>query len=381
MKIKNQILKVMLTLVLALSIFSCSNDGNNDEIAKLPTFNEIVNADLANYSVLRKGLEVSGLLTAITGNGSYTVFAPNNAAFLAYRSPNFAAGIDNTVLTGTLTAAQANELKRTLMYHVLSSATFSTDLPSKNYIKTYAPYGTSNSITLSAYVDKTNGIEINGGDLMVAGVSNGGAKVTEGDIKASNGVLHKINAVLMLPTLYNQLNANKDLSSYLTNIEADAVTKGFITSPVSNTQLFVPNNEAFTNAASYLSGKTVAEIKNIIKFHITTRSSYDRNATVGIQTDQAQNDGAATATSYLPTTAISNAVVSTKANAIAPAVGNQNFLILRNSFNVTQAIEVLPATSPAKYTEGASLGKLTITNIHTLNGIIHTVNKVLQPAL
>ena len=122
MKIKNQILKLMLSFVLALSIFSCQNDGNDDIITKLPSIAETVNADLANYSVLKKGLEVSGLLGVITNNGSYTVFAPNNTAFAAYTSTNFPAGITETILGGTLTTAQASELKRTLMYHVISGA-------------------------------------------------------------------------------------------------------------------------------------------------------------------------------------------------------------------------------------------------------------------
>lgn len=400
MKIKNQILKLMLTVVLALSIFSCDNEGNNDEIVKLPTINEIVNADLDNYSVLRKGLEVSNLLSTITGNGAYTVFAPSNASFAAYKSSNFPAGITEAIITSTtpaLTQLQKDELKRLMMYHVLSGATFASDLPSKNYIKTIAPYGTT-SATLSAYVDKTNGIEINGGDLMVGtpAVSNGGAKVTKGDIKASNGVIHKINAVLALPTLINQLNANPDLSSYLTNLSADDASSlslvvnslpNSVQLPIqltivlpalniSNTQLFVPTKKAFEDAATYLTGKTPAQISSIIKFHITTVCRYNRNANVGIQTSQNQNDGASNATSYLPSTAITDATVSTKLLALvqpAPPISPvfQSFKIAKNTLNAFED----PILT------GISVSKIKTTNIHTTNGIIHTIDRVLQPAL
>ena len=362
---KNQILKLILSFVLTLSIFSCQNDGNDDIITKLPSFNEIINADLANYSVLQKGLAVSNLSNVITNNGSYTVFAPDNAAFLAYRSPNFLTGITETILAGTLTAAQASELKRTLMYHLISGGQLASDLPAKGYTKSIAPFGISTSITLSMFINKTNGVEINGG------TTNGGAKVTEGDIKASNGIIHKINSVLLLPTLITQLQANSDLSSFLTTLNGDLPTKAFVTAPANNTQLFVPTIKAFENAAVFLTGKSPAQVASIIAFHITTGSRYDRNAVIGTQLGQFQNDGAATTTSYLPTTAISDAVVSTKALAISPATGVQTFKILKNSLNVFEE----PAIS------GLTASKITVTNIHTFNGIIHIVDRVLQPNL
>ena len=344
MKIKNQILKLMLTVVLAFSIFSCTNEGNNDEIVKLPTSNDIINADLANYSVLRKSLEVSGLLNVITGTGAYTIFAPDNAAFAAYNTTNFSTGINEVVLKTisdaiaaspaipltTVQQAQLNELKRTLMYHVLSGAFFGSDLPSKNYIKTFAPYLVSNSITLSAYVDKTSGVVINGGNTS----GNIGAVVTTADIKTSNGVIHKINSVMKLPTLISQLACNNDLSLFLTNLNADATAKAFVTAPASNTQLFIPLNDAFTNTAgtAYLTGKTPSQIAEIIKYHITTGSTYSRNASVGIETNRFQNDGAQTATSYLPSTAITNATVATKTAAILPATGGIISIIFNEFF-------------------------------------------------
>ncbi len=389
MKIQNQILKLMLTIVLAFSIFSCENEGNNEIITKLPTSNELINADLANYSVLRKGLEVAGLLNIITGNGAYTIFAPNNTAFAAYTSTNFATGINETVLTTLATAiaaatqanplpsaqqAQLNELKRTLMYHVVTGAVFGSDLPNKNYIKTFAPYLTSTApfATLSAYVDKTNGVIINGGG------ANTGTTVTNADIRTSNGVIHKIDSVIKLPTLMSQLALINDFSVFLTNLNADATAKGFVTAPANNTQLFVPLNDAFTNATgtAYLTGKTPAQIAEIIKFHITTGSNYSRNATVGIQGNQFQSDGAATATSYLPTTAVTDATVTTKTLTLVqpapPAVATfQSFKIARNTLNAFE----FPVLT------GISVSKIKTTNIHTSNGIIHVVDRILQPVL
>ena len=120
-----------------------------------------------------------------------------------------------------------------------------------------------------------------------------------------------------MPTLITQLQANSDLSSFLTTLNGDLPTKAFVTAPANNTQLFVPTIKAFENAAVFLTGKSPAQVASIIAFHITTGSRYDRNAVIGTQLGQFQNDGASTTTSYLPTTAITDAVVSTKALAIS----------------------------------------------------------------
>ena len=367
---KNQILKLMLSFVMALSIFSCQDEGNNDIVTKLPSMLDVVNGDLANYSVLQKGLVMSNLAGIVSNNGSYTVFAPSNTAFAAYTSVNFPAGITETVLAGTLTAAQSSELKRTLMYHIISGALLASDLPSKGYAKSIAPFAASTSLTLSMFINRTNGVEINGGNATFGtpAVSNGGAVVTVGDIRASNGIIHKINAVLVLPTLITQLQANPDLSAFLGALNADAPTKAFVTAPANNTQMFVPNNAALTAAATYLTGKTAAQVATVIAFHITTGSKYDRNAVAQIQTGQFQNDGAATATSYLPTTAITDAVVTTKAIEVTPSTAAQTFKIAKNTLSIFENPTAVPAT-------------IKITNVQTMNGIIHTVSRVLQPVL
>ena len=85
-----------------------------------------------------------------------------------------------------------------------------------------------------------------------------------------------------------------------------------------------------------------------------------------VQTGQFQNDGAATATSYLPTTAITDAVVTTKAlDALAAA---QTFKIAKNSLLIFENATATPAT-------------IKTTNIQTTNGIIHLVSRVLVPVL
>jgi hypothetical protein len=48
--------------------------------------------------------------------------------------------------------------------------------------------------------------------LVNGGVANGGAKVTTANIVASNGLIHVVDGVILLPTIVNHIKANPNLS-------------------------------------------------------------------------------------------------------------------------------------------------------------------------
>ncbi|MEN9489087.1 MAG: hypothetical protein RL494_1352, partial [Bacteroidota bacterium] len=81
---KNQIIKLMFAIALAFTAFSCTSDDTNNEIAKLPTITDTLKAE-ADFSVLAAAVRITGI-TNFSSAGSYTVFAPTNAAFAAYTS-------------------------------------------------------------------------------------------------------------------------------------------------------------------------------------------------------------------------------------------------------------------------------------------------------
>ena len=367
MKMINKINKIIAVITVILLTVSCEKD-NDPIVKKLPTIAEVINSDLANYSVLKKGLETSLLFVTFTNNGSYTLFTPNNAAFAAYTSTNFPAGITEAILTSTttpLTVNQSNELKRVLMYHVISVATNAKDIPASDYLKTFSPFGTSTSISLSAFFNKTAGVVINGG------VANGGAVVTAADIEATNGVVHKIDAVLKLPTLVNQVIANPALSTLLTTVTApaQAAVLAQLVTPAFNKQLFAPDDKAFTDASAYLTGKSTADVSKILRYHIATAGSFTRTENIGTSVGNI-NNGAASNTTFLPINATTDATVTTRAN-VGTTAAFQTFRIERNSVKIFEI--------PAVTTLAAS--KMKTVNIHTSNGIIHIVDRVLQPTL
>lgn len=138
---------------------------------------------------------LSELVTALTdgGNttftdllsdatGTFTVFAPVNAAFDAFDNPN------------------SNDINAVLSNHVVSGiAAFSTGLMNQ-YVNTLAEFDTT--ANLSLYVNTDDGVSLNG-------ISD----VVEADIVASNGVIHAVNTVIDLPTVVTFATADPNFST------------------------------------------------------------------------------------------------------------------------------------------------------------------------
>ena len=122
------------------------------------------------FSTLVKLVKSAGLAGTLS-KGSYTVFAPTNKAFAKVpKSTLDALGKDKAML------------KAVLLYHV---------------VKGRVP--ASKVVTLSS-AKTLNGASVK---IAVKGKSvylNGSTKVTKTDIKASNGIIHVINKVLLPPS-------------------------------------------------------------------------------------------------------------------------------------------------------------------------------------
>ncbi|WP_128547556.1 fasciclin domain-containing protein [Larkinella soli] len=112
------------------------------------------------------------LTAVLTGTSPYTVFAPTNAAF---RAAGFAtAAAINAAPIATLTNVLAN--------HVVAGRIFSSDLTNGDV----TAYGTG-KLTVST----ANGVTVKSPGITTA------AAVTKANILATNGVVHKIDRVLL----------------------------------------------------------------------------------------------------------------------------------------------------------------------------------------
>ena len=120
-----------------------------------------------SFNTLATALESAGLIDALKGKGPFTVFAPTDAAFA--KLPK-----------GTVEALLKDKEKLTaiLTYHVVSG-----EVPASAVVKM------NSATTLNG---KNVKIAVKDGSVMV-----NNATVTQPDIKASNGIIHVIDTVLL----------------------------------------------------------------------------------------------------------------------------------------------------------------------------------------
>lgn len=119
-----------------------------------------------DFSTLVSLLKKADLVTTLEGKGPFTVFAPTNEAFAAIPKDKLDA-----------LAANPAKLKSVLLYHVVSGDVTS-DKIKPGMVATVE--GQSVNVTL-----KDGKVFVND------------AEVVKADIKASNGVIHVINHVIM----------------------------------------------------------------------------------------------------------------------------------------------------------------------------------------
>lgn len=342
MKIKNQILSFVTILAVALMTFSCSNDEPK-EVTPLKSIVDIAKADPANFSILVDALKKTGLEATLANSGSYTVFAPTNAAFTA-------AGVTSAsinALTAPADATAISNLRLLLQNHVITLGTRADDLLAAGYTRTFAFYKNSPTATsganLNIFVNKV------GTDVVInGGVANGGAKVTTANIEASNGILHVVDGVILLPTIVSHIKANPSLSSLLTVVTSTPQASVLATltnaTGAAAITVYAPNNDAFTAASAtggYLVGKSDAQVTNILRYHLENG-----------------NRAPSSTTSY-----------STSADV------SINTLYTPNKFTI------LLGTVKIKDVVGTSNATIKTFNIQGTNGVVQVIDKVLQPFL
>jgi uncharacterized surface protein with fasciclin (FAS1) repeats len=119
-----------------------------------------------NFTTLVAGIKAAGLTDTLTGKGPFTMFAPTDEAF-------------KKLPTGALDALLKDtaKLKAVLSYHVVPGHVRAQDFKSGEVMTVQ---GTALTEVVSSSDTRVNG-----------------ARVSQRDITASNGVIHDIDAVIM----------------------------------------------------------------------------------------------------------------------------------------------------------------------------------------
>ena len=139
--------------------------AQNENIVGLAVGNE-------NLSTLVAAVKAAGLVETLSGKGPYTVFAPTNEAFAALP----AGTVENL-----LKPENKDQLIAVLTYHVVAGEAYAKDL--------------SNGQKIITIEGKDVKVKINSKGVMI----NDG-KVIAADVKATNGVVHVIDQVLLPPS-------------------------------------------------------------------------------------------------------------------------------------------------------------------------------------
>lgn len=311
-------LKNLSFLLLSSSIilFSCIKD--EDAVSNTITDIVVSNPD---FSTLEEAVIKANLQTTLSSPGTFTVFAPNNAAFTA-------SGITSATLN-TLTPTQVSNI---LLYHTLSSKIAAADVPAGPNAKVITASGDSVFVTKNA-----SGVYING------------IKVTTADVAADNGIIHVIGNVLMPPTgNIVQTAVASGLDSLVKAVTRATTAPGgdpTLASTLSSAKLtvFAPTNAAFTQLLSALS------LTNINDIPVATLLAVLRYHVVG-----------------------NRAFSSDLSNGNLTMLANGNTLI--NLSNGTGGVPTITGNG-----NGINKSNIIATNIMCRNGVVHLIDRVLIP--
>jgi uncharacterized surface protein with fasciclin (FAS1) repeats len=249
---------------LGLMLTSCSDDDN-----QMPTVDNTITGIASNASdltLLVKALKKADLATTLQGTGPFTVFAPTDQAFI---SAGYTASVIDNLPTADIPA-----LKQILLNHVVSGSVQSSGLTNNTYIKTLAKGTASTTNTLSMYVNTTSGVRLNGVSSVITTTAG-----STFNIIASNGVIHKVDAVITLPTIVTHATANSNfstLASLLTDQNLITTLSGTANSPFT---VFAPLNSAFDTATTNLyGGLSSAKKTAVLTYHVVAGANVLSNA-------------------------------------------------------------------------------------------------------
>ena len=213
------------------------------------------------HNSLVAALAHADLVTALEGDGPFTVFAPTDDAFAD-------AGIDLAAFNTTELNATLTDI---LLYHVYSG-----------------------SAVMAADVTDGLTVEMMNGDNASFSVSNGtvmieSATVTSADVLASNGVIHVIDTVLMPPAepAIPDIPTVASGTGVHTSLVAAIVQAGLLETLQGDGPftVFAPTDQAFTDAgvdlADFDGDEGAAALANILAYHVT----------MGVVTSDALTDG------------------------------------------------------------------------------------------
>jgi len=181
-----------------------------------------------------------------------TILAPSNDALETLMNSDAGSMLDNDQFVQSL-----------LRYHVLQSTVYASDI-------TQTPIFAPTYLNSSMYSNVTGGqvVEARMQDDEVQFVS--GLKqvstVAQPNVNYTNGVVHIIDDVLMIPGNLTSTAQNANLTAFLGAAENASVASTLL--GAEDLTIFAPSNSAFQDIGSLTSNLTMDQLANILSYHV-----------------------------------------------------------------------------------------------------------------
>lgn len=274
-----------------------------------------------SYSILTAALVRAELVTTLLGDGPFTVFAPDDAAFGEI-------GINAPADLDGLTDERLTEI---LLYHVVGDKVLASQLPEDGVVTTLNANGAD-----KFFLSLGNNVFI-----------NGKTQITAVDIEKTNGVIHTINRTLIPPTetvveiAVALSSADNPEFTTLVSLLTDPAQSGVLAAISGDGPytVFAPTDAAFAEISDVTATLTDAQISEVLKYHVVAARVYSTDLSDGL----------------------------------APATVNGQTVTINIGDGVT-----ITDTETALMTADATVIDA---DVNGTNGVIHVIDKVLVPVL
>ncbi len=321
----NYLLRFSSISLFLIALISFSSCGDDDDVVVTPTTPNAVDFAVANpdFSTLVAALTQADLVSTLQGDGPFTIFAPNNAAFQALLDSNADWNALSDIPNDLLTAVLTN--------HVVAGNVQSTDL-TDGYVSTLS--ATSFGENASLYVNLDDGVTL-----------NGNVKVIGADNIVANGVIHAIDAVILPPNVVTFATSNPIFSSLVAALTRADLTTDFVgvLSGDGPFTVFAPTNDAFqalldsNDAWASLADVPADVLEKVLLYHVSGAGN-------------------------VRSTDLSN-------GQVVPTLLEGNTF----SINLTGATPAIDATM--------NTANIIATDVQSTNGVVHVIDAVILPQL
>ncbi|MEL7368252.1 MAG: fasciclin domain-containing protein, partial [Myxococcota bacterium] len=243
-----------LVFAMGAAAFACSDDddpapmnNNTNNNTGGPTQNIVELATANGLDALVQAATTAGLASALQNTNPLTVFAPTDAAFAEL---------------GDAAPTDPELLANVLLHHVVNQ-----ELDS-GAVTTMGPFTTLAKTSLAV-------------DTGAMPITVGGAALSSTlDVRATNGIVHVMDEVIIPPTIIEATVATEDLSSLEAAVlqSSQGVQDTLGTGPLT---VFAPTNAAFAASGIDLSTIDQATLDDVLRYHVVTGQNTSDELTDG----------------------------------------------------------------------------------------------------